>query len=308
MLFEFFPLRFQFLARDSIYFAPGQAANTLRGALGVIFRRIACAPECQDTRTCSARHSCSYARIFEPVSQGDGPSGLADSPRPFVFRARHLDGKTVQAGQPFHFDLHVFSLERDTLSYFVRTFAELVREGIGPRRGKAELQRVLRLGIGDAEPSVLSDSVAPASLDLTASSPAPRIIRVEFLSPTELKHEDRIADRPEFPILLARIRDRISTLRALYGSGPLEIDFQGFGLRAASVRMTRCEGRNITAERHSTRTGQTHSIGGFVGTAEYEGDLTEFLPYLEAARWVGVGRQAVWGKGEIGLTCIMDND
>jgi hypothetical protein len=40
-------------------------------------------------------------------------------------------------------------------------------------------------------------------------------------------------------------------------------------------------------------------LGGFVGVAEYEGDLNEFFPYLEIARWTGVGRQTVWGKGEI---------
>jgi hypothetical protein len=63
--------------------------------------------------------------------------------------------------------------------------------------------------------------------------------------------------------------------------------------------MTACEGRRVEAERRSSRTGQNHSIGGFVGVAEYEGDLAEFLPYLEAGRWTGVGRQSVWGKGEI---------
>jgi hypothetical protein len=52
-------------------------------------------------------------------------------------------------------------------------------------------------------------------------------------------------------------------------------------------------------ERRSSRTGQVHPIGGFVGEAEYEGDLAEFVPYLHAARWTGVGRQTVWGKGEI---------
>jgi hypothetical protein len=36
-----------------------------------------------------------------------------------------------------------------------------------------------------------------------------------------------------------------------------------------------------------------------VGSAEYEGDLAEFVPYLRAARWAGVGRQTVWGNGEI---------
>ena len=42
-----------------------------------------------------------------------------------------------------------------------------------------------------------------------------------------------------------------------------------------------------------------HSIGGFVGEAEYEGDLAEFVPYLRVAKWTGVGRQTVWGKGEV---------
>jgi hypothetical protein len=68
--------------------------------------------------------------------------------------------------------------------------------------------------------------------------------------------------------------------------------------------MTRCEIRRVEVERRSGRTGQSHSIGGFAGVAEYEGDLREFLPFLEAAQWTGVGRQAVWGKGEIAVTPI----
>jgi hypothetical protein len=124
-------------------------------------------------------------------------------------------------------------------------------------------------------------------------------VRVEFLSPTELKHEGRIASQPEFPILFGRIRDRISTLSRLYGAGNLKIDYSGTNERAARVRMTACDVRRKEIGRRSTKTGEFHSIGGFVGVAEYEGDLTEFLPWLDAGRWTGVGRQAVWGKGEI---------
>jgi hypothetical protein len=36
-----------------------------------------------------------------------------------------------------------------------------------------------------------------------------------------------------------------------------------------------------------------------VGEAEYEGELAEFLPYWRLGKWVGVGRQTVWGKGEM---------
>ena len=120
-------------------------------------------------------------------------------------------------------------------------------------------------------------------------------LRVRFVTPTELKP----AGEPVFEVLMSRIRDRISTLRAVWGAGPLEIDFQAFGERASAVKLTRRELSHVDRCRTSRRTGQTHSIGGFTGFAEYQGDFAEFIPYLEAARHTGVGRQTVWGKGEI---------
>jgi hypothetical protein len=301
LYFRFYPLRFEFIAKESLFFPPGKAANILRGALGVIFRKLACVAHCTDARTCEIRASCPYVRVFEPMAFGDGPSGLADWPRPFVFRASHLDGRTVLAGDSFWFDLNVFSLDYDVLAYFVLTFSSLAQDGLGPRRGKAELQRVLSRGqiLYRGSGQTISDAVEPLSLDLTPSSNPPHRIRVEFLTPTELKHEHQIARRPEFPILFGRVRDRIGTLSRLYGADALNIDYRGTNERASSIKMTSCLLGRQESQRRSTKTGQGHSIGGFVGHAEYEGDLAEFLPYLEAGRWVGVGRQSVWGKGEI---------
>ena len=125
-------------------------------------------------------------------------------------------------------------------------------------------------------------------------------LRIRFVTPTELKG----AGEPEFSVLMARVRDRISTLRALYGPGPLKLDFRAFGERARRVRLVRRELQVVEEQRLSTRTGQRHSIGGFIGIAEYEGPVAEFMPYLEAARWTGVGRQTVWGKGEIAAEIV----
>ena len=62
------------------------------------------------------------------------------------------------------------------------------------------------------------------------SAPISRL-RVTFLTPTELKTGHQIASRPEFAVLATRARDRISTLRELYGAGPLPLDFRSFGSR-----------------------------------------------------------------------------
>jgi hypothetical protein len=309
VLFQLEPLRFSFVAQDSIHFPEGKSANILRGAFGEIFRRFACLPHCSSAASGNHRAACPYARLFEPAALGEGPSGFADWPRPFVFRAIHLDGRTFAPGQPFHFDLNLFETAQQTISYLVLTFAQLARYGLGARRSKVELVRVEKLNEA-AEPSALlyanslihaKSDVPPLTLDLLPNGPPVSRLRVRFVTPTELKSGQQIAQRPEFAILAARARDRISTLRELYGAGPLAIDFREFGERASLVKITRCEITTLDIQRRSSRTGQVHSIGGFIGEAEYAGDLTEFVSYLRAAKWTGVGRQTVWGKGEIAV-------
>jgi len=277
MTFELWRLRFHFHAEESLVFPPGKAANVLRGAFGMMLRETANAPD--------------YARIFEPKAESRapaGPSGLADRPRPFVFRAAHLDGQTIPAGSGFHFDMHLFDTRHPASEALQQAYAQLAKAGLGPGRGRATL-----VSVGKEHVAIPLDGPA---------EPAARI-RVEFLTPTELKSGPQLVARPEFPILFARLRDRISTLRALYGPGPLDIDFRAMGERAARVTLARCDLTWHATQRRSSRTGQTHPIGGFTGRAEYQaeydGGLGEFLPYLRAGQWTGVGRQTVWGKGEI---------
>ena len=250
--------------------------------------------------------------MFEPSALGAGPSGLADWPRPFVFRATHLDGCSIATGATFHFDFNLFDLNSQAVAYLVLAFAELGREGLGPGRRRIELTSVWQLDangvpasqVFDGTSLLLRESPRPLELDLALQPDPVSKVRIRFLTPTELKSGEQLAERPEFAILAARIRDRLSTLRECYGDGRLDIDFKAFGERAARIRMTRCEVLQVDVERRSSRTGQVHSIGGFAGEADYEGELSEFTPYLVAARWTGVGRQTVWGKGEI---CIAES-
>jgi|YNPNPStandDraft_1061719.scaffolds.fasta_scaffold23774_1 hypothetical protein len=310
--FALYAFRFRFRAAESLCFPPGKAGNVVRGAFGTIFRKLACVPECSDVRSCPVRQTCPYARIFEPIASGRAPSGLADPPRPFLFRASHLDGRRLAAGEPFHFDVHIFELRDPALAYFVLAFAQLAREGLGPGRRRAELVGVDQLAsdrsvlaeVFDGSSFTQGGALAPLELDLSPRPGRVRRVRVRFLTPTELKEAGEPVERPEFRVLFARIRDRLSTLRALYGPGPLEIDFRGMGERAERVRLVRSALRRAETTRRSSRTGQRHPLGGFIGEAIYEGELAEFLPYLEAAQWTGVGRQTVWGKGVLEVAPI----
>jgi hypothetical protein len=218
-----------------------------------------------------------YRRIFEPA--GRGPSGLSDWPRPFVIRCAALHGRILQPGDRFCFGLHLFDVRNPALEHFKQAFAKWA--------------------------DLISVEQASVSVDLDARCAPVSRIRVEFQTPTDLK--SGAGDAQDFSVLLARARDRVSTLRGLYGGGPLEIDFRGLAERARSVKTVRSELRQVAVERRSSRTGQRHGIGGLVGFTEYEGDLAEFLPFLKAASFTGVGRHCTWGNGQI-HTEILDSD
>jgi CRISPR-associated endoribonuclease Cas6 len=278
---EFHRFRFHFQALEPLRLPPGSSANLVRGACGLFLRQLA-PPDI-------------YSRIFEPGRDlGPAPSGLADWPRPFVLRVTPLDGIDAAAGDAFSFDLHLFDLREPLLPYFQQAFAAWAESGIGPGRRRARLDRVEPLSL-DEQPNCGAVCMLP--LDIEPAS-ADRVT-IAFVTATELKTGGHVMDRPEFGVLFARLRDRVCTLRALYGPGALALDFRGMGERAAAIRLIHCDLTWQQKSRTSRRTGQTHPLGGFTGQAVYHGALAEFLPWLRAGRWTGVGRHTVWGKGEI---------
>jgi hypothetical protein len=257
--------RFVFEAQDPIHFPQGKAANVLRGALGYALDE----------------------QIFRP-RQTQGPSGLADPPRPFVFRVRHLEGRSFQPGDRFPIEMNLF--DREVVAQVGAALAAIAAQGLGPGRGRASLTAT--------ETAVIPLALRPSGASVNKAS-------VLFLTPTEIKaYNGQLTTKPGFDVLLARVRDRISTLRTLYGDGPLDIDFRAFAGRAAQVQMTSARLQHVRVDRTSTRTGQRHPLGGFTGEVTFEGDLGEFIPYLNAASYTGVGRQTVWGKGEIAVALL----
>jgi len=126
--FDFYSLRFEFSALGPFAFPALLSANIFRGAFGLVLRRI------------SAR---TYGEIFAPVASAPGPSGLLNPPRPFVFRTRHLAGRTVSPGETFHIELNVFIPDEDRMDRLLHTlhkaFEEMAATGFVPQRSRARL-------------------------------------------------------------------------------------------------------------------------------------------------------------------------
>jgi hypothetical protein len=215
-----------------------------------------------------------YNRIFAPKAFS-GPSGMHDPPRPFVFRP------VIQRDRQFTLPMNIF--DPDVIEDIHTAFQALAGSDLRLRASLHEMRQL---------PTV--------DLFMLPSDRASHV-RIEFLTPTELKAAGKVLRQPDFAILLARSRDRISALCSIYQTA-FELDYAALGEHAKSVRMTHCDVHQVEAWRESQRTGEKHGLGGFAGVAEYDGDLFEFLPWLHAAQWTGVGRLTPWGNGHIKVT------
>ncbi|MBV8842794.1 MAG: hypothetical protein JO307_08285, partial [Bryobacterales bacterium] len=148
LTFDFYPLRFRFVADRPIHFAAGESANLLRGKFGKALLRQS--PE-------------AYRRLFAP-SASSGPSGLHDPPRPFVLRAAHLDGVRVQTGEAFEIGINLFEMDQAMID----PVASAIRGAVHA-------------------PFVALKGAQPVRLSLAAASRPIRKVRVQFVTPTELK-------------------------------------------------------------------------------------------------------------------------
>lgn len=327
--------RFALMPRETLFVPAVNKANMLRGAFGSSFRRLCCVPQCNNAHACPLSSSCPYKAIFEPSPPPDANrlSRNQDVPRPFVFRAPASNKTKFELSEEFEFGLVLIGRALDHLPYFVLAFREIAAQGLGLNRAKCELRQVVEdinhkgpkgqrgeeeqekeESLCSSESSVVkifdsADQVfhSPRGLDLERwiSQRVQQLcnhrIQIRFLSPTWIKSENQIVRQPHFSHIFKRLRDRINALSTFFGPGPLEVDFAGLGAQAEKVRTVSSKVQWLEQFRTSSKTRQRHELSGFVGEAVYEGDLTEFLPWLALGELVHVGKHTAWGMGRIHL-------
>jgi hypothetical protein len=198
------------------------------------------------------------------------------------------------------------------LPYFVVALRALAARGLGAPRGRLEVESVVAetpagekvvFEKGRPEVSAVSEGYRLPHL-LCAGDSTAQLIAVRFLSPTTLKREGRPIEQPAFADLICRLRDRLSSLAAFFGEGPITMDFAGVGNAAGAVRTVACSTTWERRSRRSARTGRSHEISGFVGDAVYAGDLGPFMPLLRIGEQVHAGKYAVWGNGRMAVDVL----
>ncbi|MGA2782869.1 MAG: CRISPR system precrRNA processing endoribonuclease RAMP protein Cas6 [Smithella sp.] len=317
--------RFQFIlkATEPILLPPYKG-STLRGGFGTAFRRVVCVMKGKECAQCMLKGTCVYSYVFETPPPEDTKimRKYKAAPHPFIIEPPAETKRDYQPGDTITFGLTLIGKAIHYLPYFIYTFDELGKTGLGKGRGKGrgsfELKTVLNHGSGvDASDggSAIYDSatrtlnrfdthtltIGPIIFDNPASTPS--AMTLNFLTPTRISYNSRITENIEFHMIVRNLLRRFSLLSYFHGNGEAgpEIDFKKVIEKAKTVKIASKRLHRYDWERYSGRQEQRIDMGGFVGKISFEGPVTPFVPLLKAGEVLHIGKSTVFGLGRYGI-------
>lgn len=300
---------FSLRARDTILL-PAYKGSTLRGGFGHAFKRVVCTIRNVPCSECLLYEKCVYSYVFEtpPPKDTEVMRKYTAAPHPFVIEPPLGKKTEYLQGEEIHFGLILIGRAIEYLPYFIYTFEELGRTGIGRGRGGYELKEVLSAGpdgrggvvYSGEEKRLKSDLTRLTAADLPQSETADtKTIAINFLTPTRIKYDGQLNVNPDFHILLRNLLRRISLLSYFHCNGnPDDIAFTDLIESAKSVATLDRRLHWYDWERYSARQETRMKMGGFTGRVAYEGDLEEFLPFIRLGKYLHVGKGTTFGLGK----------
>jgi hypothetical protein len=246
--------------------------------------------------------------LFEPQWRVQSANfGASDAPRGFLFRPTQHPDPDFSPDQPLHFELRLFGQAIEVFPFFIHAFQSFVRQGLhGTPVHLASVQTLDWSGASRGE-LVSEDKVTrakPLVLNLGDLHP-PRLpegpLRIDFLTPTWLRHDRKDQRIPTLEALVCRLRDRLSFLSLLYEGQEWQADYGAIGRLAAEAETVFCHGKWQQSPRRSSRTGQVMPLAGFLGTIAYEKVHPALWRLLVIGQEIHVGRYTVWGNGAYSL-------
>ena len=292
-------------ARERIELTRLNKGITLRGAFGSTFRRLVCHDLKAPCRECPLHADCPYGHVFAPtVPEASQRLRLnRDIPRPFVIKPPLNDKTLYEPGEDLVFDLVVVGSAQAFLPYFIVTFEELGRRGVGVKRGQYKMKKLEAMKSDRSWGEVYDyrdRMVRPPgeSLSIPALLNAERVGRVDmaFLTPMLLKEKGQWV-KPAFGPLAKRLRDRVQALSYFYCGKALDMDFKAYGNQSEGIQTVEEALRWKEEARYARHRNVRHLLKGYVGTVAFEGDLTPFMPFLRAGEFLHAGKATAFGQG-----------
>jgi hypothetical protein len=301
---------------------PIMKGSTFRGGFGYIFKKLTCPLRKDNCIGCIISNSCPYANVFTNPSGINKETFISENsytPHPFVFdfyENEKLKMTSFKKNETFEFRFLIIGTAIRFLPYFVYSFIELGKKGIGKEYYKYELESVkvkdkeiynYKTGkilndfekidfyhnILNEEDNYLSKLKRNSNISLfnpTKISTDENILlenkkdyklSLNFITPVRIKKDRRYTEFIDFNILITNIIRRLYLLTILFCIQNDSDKYQVSNLKEYLNSSYQVKNLNnylswYDWSRYSTRQKTTMKLGGLVGQISFIGK-GEFL-------------------------------
>lgn len=290
---------------------PYYKGSTFRGGFGNVFRRVVCALKRQDCTDCILKQKCIYAYVFETSPEQDAEIMHTDKyskvPHPFIIEPPDETRETFEPGEIILFKLILVGKAAEYLPYFIYTFDELGKTGIGRGRGKYSLLSVHNesgtiYSSGDKIIKNVTAGTINVNEEFEFACAGESSIKLVLLTPTRISYRRVLTSELPFHILIRNLLRRIALLYYFHCEKRVpEYDPKRIIVEAENVAVIQSSIGWNDWERYSSRQGTKMKMGGMTGEITYKGNIGPFLGLLKAGEILHVGKGTSFGLGKYSI-------
>ncbi len=122
---------------------------------------------------------------------------------------------------------------------------------------------------------------------------------LQIHTPLRIRRKGKILLKIDFPTIFRNIANRMEELTKRYGGWVDKEEIASLMILSQDIIVVREELRLEELKRYSNRQGKTMDLSGLLGSIEFEGNITPFVPWLYAIQKLHIGRNTTFGMGNI---------
>lgn len=272
---------------------PVYLGSTVRGILGHCFREFVCDRPVLKCFRCEKRFECTYVQNFSNTG------GEAGAVNPFSLHV-FTQGKTEwKKGDECIFELTLYGRAAGQAGIYLDALQDMEKKGWGAGRMAFKLMRVVEADTGKlvfAGGKMWLRNLIPHRMKIEERKAG--TVCVAFDTPVRIISGKALFESLPLEMLLRFLEGRLHLLAKAYGEEVPEQSEVELAESARDIKILQEEWKDVEFTRYSiNQKGNKLELPAKIGWVIYEGDLSRFLPLLEAGQYLHVGKNATIGFG-----------
>jgi len=244
----------------------------------------------------------SNKKVYQYLFENRRQAGGFDIVNPYIIDPP-LYPALYQVGDELRFQLILLGDAVEYTEEVICAMAETRIFGLGSERKQFELFEILhgqslypmwRSGKVNVNPEDVVKISNEKQYECTRCS-------VQLLTPLRIRRNGKLLKELDFPTIIRNITRRLFELTTRYG-GVIQLDeIERILVFAKLIQMTSSGLYLKDIQRYSSRKNEKVDFSGILGAMTFEGNLSMFTPWLNAAQVLHIGRNVTLGCGEINV-------